>query len=74
MGTMWLRPRNCIVAKVTSDTPDSTMEADSHANTFCLRADTLKIFDNTTLVNVQGYDPALGTREYWTLTGAHKTH
>ena len=67
---MWLRPRNCIVARVTSDATDLTMEADSHADTFCLGADGLKIFDNNTPANVQGYDPALGAREYRTISGA----
>ena len=67
---MWLRPRTCIVARVSSEANDSTMEADSHADTFCLGADALKIFDYNTPVNVQGYDPALGAREYRTISGA----
>ena len=67
---MWLRPRNCIVARVSSEANDSTMEADSHADTFCLGADTRKILDHNIPVNVQGYDPALGAREHPTITGA----
>ena len=70
MRTMWLRPRACIIDRVTSGTPYSTIDADSHAYTFCLWTDTLKIFDYNTPVNVQGYDPALGAWEYSTILGA----
>ena len=66
--TMWLRPRATTVARVYSGTPDSSMESDSHIDTFCLGADILKIFNYNTPVNAQGYDPALGAQEYQTIT------
>ena len=46
-----------------------TLELDSHANTTFLGRGALTIFDNELPVNVQEYDPALGAKEYRTVSG-----
>ena len=58
------------VSAVARNGNESTLEADSHADTTCLGAGTLKLFDYESPVNVQGYDPALGAKEYQIISGA----
>ena len=65
---MHLRPRVAGVAAIATNTNESCLEADSHADTTCLGRGALKILDFNTPVNVTGYDLSLGTREYSTIT------
>ena len=46
------------------------MEVDSHADTTCLGGGVLKIYDYNCPVNVQGYDPLLGAKQYRIISGA----
>ena len=67
--TMCLRPNR--LARVASiNSKETTLEVDSHADTTCLGAGALKLFDFNCPVRVQGYDESLGTREYQTVSGA----
>ena len=71
MRTVWLRPRKQrSVSAVATSNLESTVEADSHADTFCLGAGTLCVYDYDTPVSVQGYDPSLGAKEYRVISGA----
>ena len=65
--TLFLRPRK--VSQVESNSKETTLEVDSHADTTCLGRGALKIFDFNTPVNVQGYDASLGIRQYQTVSG-----
>ena len=65
--TMCLRPR--IVSRLESNSKETTLEVDSHADTTCLEHGALKIFYFNGPVNVQGYDPSLGIRQYQTISG-----
>ena len=68
--TMYLRPRDVNVSSaLASNIVEIPFEADSHADTTCLGGGALKILDYNTPVRVQGYDPALGAREYQTISG-----
>ena len=58
-----------MVAQLESNSKESTLEVDSHADTTCLGHGALKIFDFNSPVNVQGYDPSLGIRLYQTISG-----
>ena len=69
LRTVYLRPRSSYVGAVETNSNETTFEADSHADTTCLGRGTLKIFDYDTPVNVQGYDPALGSKEYRIISG-----
>ena len=67
---MYLRPRAVNVLSASASNPNEIpFEADSHADTTCLGGGALKILDFNTPVRVQGYDPALGAREYQTISG-----
>ena len=68
--TVWLRPRSANVSTVATNSNETTLEADSHADTTCLGGRTLMLFDYDFPVNVQGYDPTLGVKEYRTISGA----
>ena len=48
----------------------TTLELDSHADTSVLGGGALIVADFNEPVNVQGYDPSLGTKTYKTITGA----
>ena len=73
MRTVWLRPRKQrSVSAIATSNLESTVEADSHADTFCLGAGTLCVYDYNTPVSVQGYDPSLGAKEYSVISGAIK--
>ena len=64
------RPRAAQVASVVHNNKETTLELDSHANTSVLGGRALVVSDFTEPVNVQGYDPSLGTKTYKTITGA----
>ena len=65
---MCLRRR---VAKIECfNSNETTLEVDSHADTTCLGAGALKLFDFNCPVRVQGYGESLGTREFQTISGA----
>ena len=66
--TVFIRPRG--VASVGTNGNESTLELDSHADTSCLGGGALELFDHESPVNVQGYDPALGAKQFRTITGA----
>ena len=65
-----MRPRSTVVYQVACNSLETTLEADSHADTTCLGRGVLKIYDYNFPVNVQGYDPSLGTKQYGTISGA----
>ena len=70
MITVWLRPRSKSVSRVACNDLETTLEADSHAGTKCLGGGVLKIYDYNCYVNIQGYDPSLGAKQYSTISGA----
>ena len=70
MRTVWLRPSSTVVSQVAFNALETTLEADSHADTTCLGGGVLKIYDNNCPFNVQGYDPLLGSKQYSTISGA----
>ena len=51
---------------VEINSKETTFEVDSHADTTCLGSGALKLFDYDCPVNVQGYDSALGVKQYQT--------
>ena len=51
-------------------TGETTLELDSHADTCVLGRDALILLDYERPVNVQGYDPTLGSTTYATVSGA----
>ena len=67
---MSIRPRVADVSSVGVKDNETTLEADSHADTFVLGGGTLELLDHEQPVNVQGYDPALGVKQYRTISGA----
>jgi hypothetical protein len=68
--TVQLRPRVALVASVGRKDKETTLELDSHADTSILGGGALVVADFNEPVNVQGYDPSLGTKTYRTITGA----
>ena len=68
MRTVWLWPSSTIVYRVACNALETTLEADSHADTKCLGGGVLKIYDYNCPVNVQGYDPSLGAKQYSTIS------
>ena len=64
------RPRAAQVASVVHNNKGTTLELDSHADTYVLGGGALVVADFNEPVNVQGYDPSLGTKTYKTITGA----
>ena len=64
------RPRVAQVASVVRNDKETTLELDSHADTSVLGGGALVIADFNEPVNIQGYDPSLGTKTYRTITGA----
>ena len=71
VGTVWLRPRESYPLAVGSDTNGTFLEADSHADTtgLGLGGGALKILDYDNPVNVHGYDPSLGPKQYSVIFG-----
>ena len=65
-----MRPRSTVVSQVAFNYLETTLEADSHAKTTCLGGGVLKIYDYKCPVNVQGYDPSLGAKQYSTISGS----
>ena len=64
------RPRVAQVALVVNTDKETKLELDSHADTSVLGGGALVVADFNEPVNVQGYDPLLGTKTYRTITGA----
>ena len=58
------------MSSVTSNLRESSLELDSHADTSCLGGDALVLADHEQPVNVTGYDKALGSKTFRTVTGA----
>ena len=58
------------MSTVATNSNETTLEANSHADTTCLGWVTIKFFDCDFPVNAQGYDPTLGVKEYRTISGA----
>ena len=56
------------LSKIGTSCNGVTLEINSHADTTCLGGGALKILDYETPMNVVGYDPALGSKEYF-ITG-----
>ena len=56
---------------MTREVRYSSYELDSHAYTCVFGRGTLIVYDFNLPVNVQGYDPSLGSSEYSTVTGVH---
>ena len=67
--TVFLRPQVALVASVGHNDKETTLELDSHADTSVLGSGALVVADFNESVNVQGYDPSLGTKTYQTITG-----
>ena len=59
----------CRLSSIGTNLTETTLEADSHADTNVLGRGALEIYDYECPVNVQGYDPSLGTRQYRTISG-----
>ena len=57
------------MSRIESNSKDYTFEVDSHADTTCLGSAALKIYDYDCPVNVQGYDSALGVKQFQTISG-----
>ena len=58
------------MSAIATNGNETTLESDSHADTTYLGRGALTIFDYDCPVNVQGYDPSLGAKEYRTVSGA----
>ena len=58
------------MSQVACNALETTLEADSHADTKCLGGGVLKIYDYNCPINVQGYEPSLGAKQYCTISGA----
>ena len=64
------QPRVAQVASVVHNNKDTTLELDSRADTSVLGGGVLVVADFNKPVNVQRYDPSIGTKTYKTITGA----
>ena len=63
-------PQNQVrVNSITSNSKESMLDMDSHADKYVLGADALVIQYHGRPVNVLSYDPALGDRTYQTVSG-----
>ena len=58
------------VASVVHNNKETTLELDYHADTSVIGGGALIVADFNEPVNVQEYDPSLGTNTYKTITGA----
>ena len=67
---MYFRPRVASISSIGVEDNETTLESDSHADTFVLGGGTLEILDREQPVNVQGYDATLGVKKYGTIIGA----
>ncbi len=64
--------QQCIVKDVgykLESNYETTLELDSHANTFVLGHDALIILDYNQPVSIVGYDESLGSKTYQTVSG-----
>ena len=64
---MLFRPR--VVSGVECNSKEPIFEVGSRADTTCMGGGTLKIYDFDCLVNVQGYDSALGVKQFQIISG-----
>ena len=64
------RPQVAQVASLVHNNKETMLELDSHADTSVLGGGALVVSDFNEPVNVQRYDPSLGTKTYKTITGA----
>ena len=64
------RPRVENLDVVSHNDKETTLELYSHANTSVLGNGALVVADFNEPVNVKGYNPVLGTKNYQTITGA----
>ena len=64
------RPRVAQVASVVHNNKETRLELDYYADTSVLGGRALLVAEFNEPVNVQGYDPSLGTKTYKTITGA----
>ena len=55
--------------KITSSSGETTLELDSHADTCILGRDALITLNYNSPVSILGYDPALDSRTYETVSG-----
>ena len=62
--------RSSQVASVVHNNQETTLELDSHADTYVLGGGSLVVADFNEPFNVQGYNPSLVTKTYKTITGA----
>ena len=58
------------MASVVRNDKETTLELYSHADTSVLGVGALAVAEFNEPVNVQGYDPSLGTKTYKNITGA----
>ena len=58
------------MGKIESNSNEFMFELDLHADTTCLGGGALKLFDYNCSVNVHGYEPTFGMRQYQTISGA----
>ena len=70
MKTVCLGPRATLLSTVATHELEKHLELDSHADTSCFGKGALVCKEYMTPINVQRYDPALGTRSYRTISGA----
>ena len=68
--TIYFRPLVVAISSIGVKYNENTLESDSHADTFVIGGGTLEILDHEQPVNVQGYDAALGVKQYRTISGA----
>ena len=62
-------PGSRVVSTIDVNISESSLEADSHADTCCLGKFALIIYDYNRPVTVYGYDPAQGSKTFRTVSG-----
>ena len=67
--TVWLRPSSTVVSQVACKVDETTLDNDSHATITCLGRRAPVLFDYNCPLNVQGYGPALGAKQYQAVSG-----
>ena len=53
---------------LASNNTETSLELDSHADTYCVGKEALVIYDYERPVTVSGYDPQLGSRDFKTVS------
>ena len=67
--SVWLCPRESYLSTIRTNSNETPLEADSHPDITCLGGSALEILYFNTPVNVHGYDPSLGPKQYRVITG-----